>query len=549
MKSSPANDRTRMPRKSLVACIALALAASVPIAAAAVLPVTSCADDGSSGTLRSVVAAAATGDTVDLTALECAAITLTGGEITVAVDDLAIAGPGRDALAIDAAGVSRVFLHNGAGTLELRDVTVSGGRIIGSHGGCISAENGSVSLIDSTVTACTAEGSVGQAYYPWGGGIFAVNDITLVRSTATDNTVTSDSASRLLGGALATWRVGEDFGDITLIDSVVSGNSVVSNDTATGDAEGGGVATASAGTVTILRSTLEGNSVQSASSDPYFTSLTAGGAISAFDLRIEQSTISGNSVVSVDARFNTGGGGIVVTGAADIIDSTIANNECNVTGGGLMHNGAIQGVSRLDIVNSTFANNHAGIAFGAIMVGAATTIRNSTIAFNSAPGVPPPDAPHPDGPPPPFDPPSGVGGIWFSPLDPTGTLTIESSIIAANVVDGDSPNGDDLAAPAFEPINVAGSHDLIGDTTNMILPVDTLGGDPQLSPLADNGGPTRTLAPAAASPAIDAGSNVDGLAYDQRGAYFVRTSGAATDIGAFEDQPVPDVIFIGSFDG
>ncbi len=30
------------------------------------LPVTSCADDGNSGTLRSVVAAAATGDTVDL---------------------------------------------------------------------------------------------------------------------------------------------------------------------------------------------------------------------------------------------------------------------------------------------------------------------------------------------------------------------------------------------------------------------------------------------------------------------------------------------------
>jgi hypothetical protein len=537
--------RARVPSKPLVACIALALAVSVPIAAADVLPVTSCADGGP-GSLRSVVAAAATGDTVDLGALECGTITLTGGEIPVPVDDLFIAGPGRDALAIDAAGASRVFLHNGAGTLELRDVTVSGGRIVGSHGGCISAENGSVSLIDSTVTACTAEGSVGQAFDPWGGGIFAVGDITLVRSTANDNTVTSDSASRLLGGALATWRVGEDFGDITLIDSVVSGNSVVSNDTAVGDAAGGGVATASSGMVTILRSTLEGNLVQSASNDPGFYSLTAGGAISAFDLRIEQGTISGNSVVSVDARFNTGGGGIVVTGAADIIDSTIDNNECNVTGGGLMHNGAIQGISRLDIVNSTFANNHAGMAFGAIMVSTVTTIRNSTIAFNSAPGVPPPDAPHLDGP---FDPPSGVGGIWFSPIDLSGTLEIESSIIAANVVDGDSPNGDDLAAPEFEPINVAGSHNLIGDSTYMTLPGDTQSGDPQLSPLADNGGPTRTLGLIATSSAIDAGNNADGLAYDQRGAYFVRTSGAATDIGAFEHQHASDVIFADGFDG
>lgn len=546
MNPSPVHHFPRVQSKPLVGCIALALAMSAPIATADVLPVTSCDDDGGPGSLRSVVAAAATGDTVDLAALECGTITLAGGEIPVAVDDLFIAGPGRDALAIDAAGASRVFLHGGAGTLELRDVTISGGRIVGSHGGCISAENGSVSLIDSTITACTAEGSAGQMFDPWGGGIFAVGDITLVRSTANDNLVTSDSASRLLGGALATWRVGADFGDIILIDSVVSGNSVVSNDTAVGDAEGGGVATASAGMVTILRSTLEGNSVQSASNDPGFYSLTAGGAISAFDLRIERSTISGNSVVSVDARFNTGGGGIVVTGAADIIDSTIDNNACNVTGGALLHNGAIQGVSRLDIVNSTFANNHAGMAFGAIMVSTAMTIRNSTIAFNSAPGAPPPDAPHLEGP---FDPPSGVGGVWFSPLDPTATLEIESSIIAANIVDGDSPNGDDLAAPEFDPINVAGSHNLIGDTTYMILPGDTLGGDPQLSPLADNGGPTRTLGLVPTSPAIDAGSNAEGLAYDQRGAYFVRTSGATTDIGAFEHQPAPDVIFVDGFDG
>jgi hypothetical protein len=549
MQPSIAPDRRRVRRKPLAGCIALTLAASAPITMAAVLPVTSCADDGGAGTLRSVVATAANGDTVDLGALECAAITLTQGEIEVPVDDLVVEGPGREALAIDAAGMSRVFLHSGTGTLELRNVTVSGGRIIGSHGGCISAENGSVSLIDSTVTACTAEGSVGQAYYPWGGAIFAVGDIVLERSTASDNMVTSDSASRLLGGALATWRAGEDFGDIILIDSVVSGNRVVSNDTATGDAEGGGVATASAGTVTILRSTLEGNSVQSASSDTYFTSLTAGGAISAFDLHIEQSTISGNSVVSVDARFNTGGGGIVVTGAADIIDSTIDNNTCNVTAGGLMHNGAIEGVSRLDIINSTFANNHAGIAFGAISVGTVTTIRNSTIAFNSAPGAPPPTAPVPDGPPPPFDPPSGVGGVWFSPIGLADTLLIESSIIAANLVDGDSPNGDDLAAPAFGSIDVGGSHSLVGDTTNVNLPVDTLSGDPQLSALADNGGPTRTFALAATSPAIDAGSNMDGLAYDQRGAYFVRSHGGATDIGAFELQPAPDVIFVGGFDG
>lgn len=548
MNPSTSPDNPRMLRKSLVACIALGLAASVPAATAAVLPVTSCADDGSPGTLRGVIATAASGDTVDLAALDCAAIHLTSGEIGIPVDNLTIAGPGRDALAIDAAGASRVFLHNGAGTLELHGVTISGGRIVGSHGGCISAENGGVRLVDGRVTGCVVEGSVDQAFYPWGGAIFAVGDITLERSTASNNMVTSDIASSLLGGALATWRVGEDFGDITLIDSVVSGNSVVSNDTGMGDAEGGGVATGSGGKVTVLDSRLEGNSVQSAAYDPYFASLTAGGAISAFDLHVERSTISGNSVVSVDARFNTGGGGIVVTGAADIIDSTIDSNTSNVLAGGLMHNGAIEGVSHLDIVNSTFANNQAGVAFGAIMVSTVTTIRNSTIAFNSASGVPP-TAAVPDGPPPPFDPPSGVGGVWFSPIGPADTLLIESSIVAANLVDGDSPNGDDLAAPAFATIDVGGSHSLVGEATNVALPVDTLSGDPQLAALADNGGPTRTLALAETSPAIDTGSNAGGLAYDQRGAYFVRSYGVGTDIGAFEEQPAPDVIFVGSFDG
>ena len=40
-----------------------------------VIPVTSCADDGSPGTLRAAVLAAATGDTVDLAGLACSTIT------------------------------------------------------------------------------------------------------------------------------------------------------------------------------------------------------------------------------------------------------------------------------------------------------------------------------------------------------------------------------------------------------------------------------------------------------------------------------------------
>jgi hypothetical protein len=57
---------------------------------------------------------------------------------------------------------------------------------------------------------------------------------------------------------------------------------------------------------------------------------------------------------------------------------------------------------------------------------------------------------------------------------------------------------------------------------------------PWLGPLANNGGPTQTMALLAGSPAIDAGANPGGLATDQRGAGFTRTAGARTDIGAYE---------------
>jgi hypothetical protein len=71
------------------------------------------------------------------------------------------------------------------------------------------------------------------------------------------------------------------------------------------------------------------------------------------------------------------------------------------------------------------------------------------------------------------------------------------------------------------------------------LPLDTLHADPHLRALAYNGGPTRTHALDAASPAIDAGDNPTNLLFDQRGTDFPRVSGAAADIGAFEVQATP----------
>ena len=67
--------------------------------------------------------------------------------------------------------------------------------------------------------------------------------------------------------------------------------------------------------------------------------------------------------------------------------------------------------------------------------------------------------------------------------------------------------------------------------------------DPGLGPLADNGGPTQTIALLAGSPAIDAGRSVavdprPDLKTDQRGTGFAREVNGTIDIGAFEVQSV-----------
>ena len=56
--------------------------------------------------------------------------------------------------------------------------------------------------------------------------------------------------------------------------------------------------------------------------------------------------------------------------------------------------------------------------------------------------------------------------------------------------------------------------------------------DPRIGALADNGGPTRTRALLAGSPAIDAASATDCPATDQRG--VARPQGAGCDMGSFE---------------
>lgn len=115
--------------------------------------------------------------------------------------------------------------------------------------------------------------------------------------------------------------------------------------------------------------------------------------------------------------------------------------------------------------------------------------------------------------------------------EPTANVFITASILSRNL------SGDGVS----HAVNVASAGYNLVDRSNDWPKASTdLIGDPQLFPLADNNGPTRTLAPAWSSPAVDAGVPHPLIAVDQRG--LPRPSGLFSDIGAVELQQGPPII-------
>lgn len=259
--------------------------------------------------------------------------------------------------------------------------------------------------------------------------------------------------------------------------------------------------------LTLSHSTLSGNvanGVHEAAGTAAF-----GGAAFVYTLQFADSTVSGNRAVHhSNASFSSYdiGGGIVSVHGGSIVDSTIDSNYSQGRGGGL--------ASFDDVVvsNSTFSGNVAATAMGGglfLRQPSTMQIGNSTLTGNHAG--------------------SGGGGIWLAAT----TSTMQSSIVAGNSAGvGQIAELQDAAE-----LTLNGANNLIGASSPSItLPADTLDADPRLAPLEHVGGPTRTHALLPGSPAIDAGNNLAGLAFDQRGDAYPRVYGASADIGAFEQQ-------------
>jgi hypothetical protein len=508
-------DRPRQARQSRLTPIAALVAAAFAIAPAEsavanTYTVTSCADDNGPGTLRYIIGhVAGNNDTVDTGQLTCATITLTQGQLEIPQDNLAIehkyhSGFQTTTTIMTNAGPlnptpGRILHHTGGGTLDVIGLTLSTAAYLSSStGGACIYSKGTVSLSGSTLTECLVAGASG-------GAIYALKSISLL-----DSTVSSSYAGST--GGVSGAGILSVTGSITLTRSTVS-------DTYTRPAgtSFGGAIVAMLGSVTLSNSAVLRNTLRSSSAAARGAGIFAGNG-----LTLTQSTVSYNSAIGAATDFfgKGGGGGVFANGGIAISGSVVDHNR-GYYGGGLYFGNN----SSVTIADSTIADNAADNSAGGIRTSSPVTLQNSTVAFNRAPIG---------------------GGILVDTLDNPVSLGLQSSILADNIAT-DNAQGADLLVGGSQ-FTAATTNSLVV-SSSVTLPGNPLLACPRLQPLANNGGPTRTLALMHDSPAVDAGNNATALQYDQRGTGYPRVYGALADIGAYEWQGVADDrIFHGAFE-
>lgn len=231
---------------------------------------------------------------------------------------------------------------------------------------------------------------------------------------------------------------------------------------------------------------------------------STGGGIAVFDgfFQMIYCTVSFNTAA-------TAVGGIALSSAGFYIShSTISNNSTSALyGGGILTENS---PATNSIINSTIAYNIANTSGGGLYNNNDTLIlTNVTIAYNEANDI--------------------GGGIY----NLAGSIDIGNTIVANNnaLTDGDTSGN----------FNSQGNN-LIGNpgNANGFIGSDITNVDPMLGLLGNYGGPTLTIPLSQGSPALG-GGNLSLLPpgeqlTDQRGPPYVRVFNGQLDIGSFEDQ-------------
>ncbi len=369
--------------------------------------------------------------------------------------------------------------------------TVSGNN--GAEAGTVFTVNsGTVSLSGLTIT--NGQGTNGGGISNNSGGNLFV----------TGDTITGNSASNFGGGIANGDNSGT--GTLTVTDATITEN--------TADNNGGGIANGENnghGALTVTDSTITGNTAQGESGGIGNGDFSGNGTLTvAGSTFLDNSAGAGAGGGAIDNGDNGGYGNVIAT------DSTFSNNTAYGLGdGGAIDSGDFNGSGSLTVTGSTFSDNSgenggdAGAIDNADDGGTTTlTVTDSTFSGNSG----------------------AAGDIANGDYGGNGT-----AYIAADILDDSCDQAGGTWTDNGYNLGTDGSC-LNGGTGDVTDPGLSLPG------LANNGGPTQTILPAAGPPVtgvIPTGTNLDGVSVcprlDQRGA----ASQGNCAIGADEPSTPP----------
>jgi len=243
--------------------------------------------------------------------------------------------------------------------------------------------------------------------------------------------------------------------------------------------------------------------------------LLSWGRLELYNVIIENNATTGTSSSDVGGGFCIGCGPGTGSG---YLENVIVRNNAAQRGGGVFSNrpltitassiisntavarGAIENYGALTLINVTVSNNFASNNTGGIgHFAGSLSVLNSTISHNTSRGI-----------------------LFDAPA------TLKNTLLAYNTPGGNCFISTPPTSQGYNLSNDNSCASLLtasGDLNNV---------DPQLGPLQNNGGFTPTRALALTSPAVNAGTNSDCPATDQRG--VTRPQDGTCDIGAYELQ-------------
>jgi predicted outer membrane repeat protein len=511
----------------------------------------------------------------DLTITRGLAVGTNGGGISANGCDLTLTNVAITKCSADLLG-GGVFVNNGA--VSITGSTISNNSSLTRGGGLTVQALSPTTIQNTTISGNTSTNEAG--------GIYFNNPATGVMHKMTNVTVADNISNAGLGGAIR-----NNGGLLEVSNCLITGNKSLAGGTYTALFHFGGQG------LTLSSSTISLNSAVGATGGVRFNTTaplvidnclffkntsTNGGSAGALVIGsgatnasvsitnsrfVENTTVaaggnSGNggairilpainttiSNCTFEKNFGGSAGGAIFyaspVGVTHLVENcTFDSNSTNNSGGAISSSGDAAGGTIL-IRNSTFFNNTApsgaGGALRAFSFGGNIVVENSTVVGNSG---------------------SSAGGLSIGSVTGTlntPTMTILSSIVAQNLV-GANPNsvnadvvrttGTGAPTPIvsvdFSVVGVVAATPQFTEPTpgSNLKGNTTVPFNPQLGPLANNGGFGKTMIPLPGSPVINAGkANLLVTPFDQRGVGFPRDFGGGVDMGAIEAfNPAPVV--------